>query len=224
MVTPSNRCAVKSGKASSRSCSETTQRRCPAARLAAHRHDHGCRERRVRSACPAPGGLWSLPASHPFGYTAGRPGASERKQLGTRIARDRGSRGCRPSRARAGAWDGCKHGVGGYLLAKLVSGGVLRAHEPLLEASIEMAGKLAPGRQSCRVNARAGVRYQVARFGGPPPGLRIFGWAAGAQRPCAVLLPPGRAIPAGPASLARRPLSGAAMQKLTRETGWEGPW
>ena len=36
---------------------------------------------------------------------------------------------------------------------------------------MEMARKLAPGRQSCRVNAGAGVRYQAAGFGGPPPGL-----------------------------------------------------
>jgi hypothetical protein len=34
-------------------------------------------------------------------------------------------------------------GVGGCLLAKLVSSGVLRADEPILEASMEMAGKLA---------------------------------------------------------------------------------
>jgi hypothetical protein len=35
-----------------------------------------------------------------------------------------------------------------------------------------MAGKLAPGRRSDHgVNAGAGGRYQVARFGGPPPGL-----------------------------------------------------
>jgi hypothetical protein len=62
-------------------------------------------------------------------------------------------------------------GVDDYLLAKLVSSGVLRADEPILEASMEMAGKLASGRQSCRVNAGAGVRYQVARFGGPSSGL-----------------------------------------------------
>ena len=36
---------------------------------------------------------------------------------------------------------------------------------------MEMAGKLAPGSQSGRAHARACVRYQVARFGGPPPGL-----------------------------------------------------
>jgi hypothetical protein len=35
-------------------------------------------------------------------------------------------------------------GLGGYLLVKLVSSGVLRADEPILEASMEMAGKLAP--------------------------------------------------------------------------------
>jgi hypothetical protein len=35
-----------------------------------------------------------------------------------------------------------------------------------LEAPVEMAGRLAPGRQSYRVDARAGVRYQVAMFGG----------------------------------------------------------
>ena len=62
-------------------------------------------------------------------------------------------------------------GVDDYLLAKLVRQLFLRADERLLEASVEMARKLAPGRQSCRVDARAGVRYQVARFGGPPPGL-----------------------------------------------------
>jgi hypothetical protein len=39
--------------------------------------------------------------------------------------------------------DGCMRGVGGCLLAKLVSSGVLRADEPILEASMEMAGKLA---------------------------------------------------------------------------------
>jgi hypothetical protein len=36
--------------------------------------------------------------------------------------------------------DGCAHGVGGYLLAKLVSSGVLRADQPLMEASVKMAG------------------------------------------------------------------------------------
>jgi hypothetical protein len=35
-------------------------------------------------------------------------------------------------------------GVGGCLLVKLGSSGVLRADEPILEASMEMAGKLAP--------------------------------------------------------------------------------
>jgi hypothetical protein len=61
-------------------------------------------------------------------------------------------------------------GVDDYLLAKLV-GSVSCADEPILEASMEMARKLAPGRQSCRVNAGAGARYQVAGFGGPPPSL-----------------------------------------------------
>ena len=42
------------------------------------------------------------------------------------------------------ARDGCLHGIGGCLLAKLVSSGVLRADEPTLEASMETAGKLAP--------------------------------------------------------------------------------
>jgi hypothetical protein len=55
------------------------------------------------------------------------------------------------------------------LLAKVVSS-YSCADERLLEASVEMAGELAPGRESYRVDARAGVRYQVARFGGPPPG------------------------------------------------------
>jgi hypothetical protein len=47
----------------------------------------------------------------------------------------------------------------------------LRADERLLEAPVEMAGNLPPGRQPSRVDARAGERYQVARSGGPPPGL-----------------------------------------------------
>jgi hypothetical protein len=63
-------------------------------------------------------------------------------------------------------------GGSGYLLAKLVGSGVLHAHELLLEAPIEMAGKLAPGRQSGHgVNAGADVRHQVARIGSPPSGL-----------------------------------------------------
>jgi|HubBroStandDraft_3_1064219.scaffolds.fasta_scaffold315559_2 hypothetical protein len=45
-------------------------------------------------------------------------------------------------------------------------------HEPLLEASIEMAGKLAPGRQSCHgVNARADARGCVV----PGPWVEIRG-------------------------------------------------
>jgi hypothetical protein len=52
------------------------------------------------------------------------------------------------------------------------SAAVSCAEEPILEASMEMAGKLAPGRQSGHgVNVGAGVCYQVARFGGLPPGL-----------------------------------------------------
>ena len=39
-------------------------------------------------------------------------------------------------------------GVDDYLLAKLVSSGVLPGDEPILEASMEMAGELAPDRQS----------------------------------------------------------------------------
>lgn len=62
--------------------------------------------------------------------------------------------------------------VGDYLLAKVASSGVLRAGEPILEAWMEMAGKLVPGRRSGHgVNAVAGVRCRVAGFGGPPSGL-----------------------------------------------------
>jgi len=62
--------------------------------------------------------------------------------------------------------------VDDYLLAKLASSGVLRPDEPILEAWMEMAGKLVPGRRSGHgVNAVAGVRCRVARFGGPPSGL-----------------------------------------------------
>ena len=45
--------------------------------------------------------------------------------------------------------DGCLPGFGDYLLVKLVSSGVLRADEPILEASVEIAGNLAPDRESC---------------------------------------------------------------------------
>ena len=63
-------------------------------------------------------------------------------------------------------------GVNDYLLAKLVSSGVLRGAEPILEASMEMAGELAPGRQSGHgINAGAGVRCRAARFGGRPSDL-----------------------------------------------------
>jgi hypothetical protein len=48
-------------------------------------------------------------------------------------------------------------GGGGYLLVKLAGSGVLRADEPLVEASITMAGKLAPGRRSGLSSAGAGV-------------------------------------------------------------------
>jgi hypothetical protein len=64
-------------------------------------------------------------------------------------------------------------GVDDYLLAKLVSSGVLRVDEPILEAPMGMAGELAPDRRSGRgINAGTGVRCQVARFGGRPSDLR----------------------------------------------------
>jgi hypothetical protein len=49
-----------------------------------------------------------------------------------------------------------------------------------------MAEKLAPGRQSGRINAGTAVRYQVATCGGPPPAL-----------PHARLGGQGAALPAG---------------------------
>jgi hypothetical protein len=68
--------------------------------------------------------------------------------------------------------DDCLRGIGGCLLDKLVRSGVLRADEPILEAWMEMAGKLAPGPQSCRGdNAGPGVLYHVARIDGLPSGL-----------------------------------------------------
>jgi hypothetical protein len=52
---------------------------------------------------------------------------------------------------------------------------------------MEMAGKLAPGPQTCRgYNAGFGVLYHVARIDGLPSGLPTPGWAAGALRRCAV--------------------------------------
>ena len=48
-------------------------------------------------------------------------------------------------------------GADGYLLAKLGQQLFLPADKRVLEASVEMAGKLAPGRQSaCGINAGAG--------------------------------------------------------------------
>jgi hypothetical protein len=107
----------------------------------------------------------------------GPPGARGPKQppMGS-PARGSGSpgiaapRGCRSPRARSCAWGGCTRGVDNYLLVKLASNGVLRVNEPLLEATIKMAG-IAPGRQSGQLNAGAAVRYQVARIGGPLSGL-----------------------------------------------------
>jgi hypothetical protein len=49
---------------------------------------------------------------------------------------------------------------------------------------MEMAGKLAPGRQSCQVNARAAVRCQVAGFGGLQPGLAHAGLGSAASLRC----------------------------------------
>ena len=52
---------------------------------------------------------------------------------------------------------GCMCGADGYLLAKLVSKLFLPADKRVLEASVEMAWKLALGRQSaCGINAGAG--------------------------------------------------------------------
>jgi hypothetical protein len=55
---------------------------------------------------------------------------------------------------------------GGYLLARLVGSGVLRAQEPLLEASIKMAGQLAPGRQSGHIKGRPLLGLSHTRLGG----------------------------------------------------------
>jgi hypothetical protein len=77
---------------------------------------------------------------------------------GTRVARDRGApRGRRSPRARSCAWGGCTRGVDNYLLVKLASSGVLRVHEPLLEATIKMAGTRAGSavRSSQRRSRRA---------------------------------------------------------------------
>ena len=83
--------------------------------------------------------------------------------------------------------DGCMPGIGDYLLVKLVSSGVLRADERVLEASIKMSGKLAPNRQSGHgVIAEAGVRCEVTRFGGLLSGRRAGVRAAGRWGLCAV--------------------------------------
>jgi hypothetical protein len=61
-------------------------------------------------------------------------------------------------------WGSCMLGGGGWLLAKLGGSGVLHVHEPLLEASIEVAGKLAPGRQSGHVSGSWPSRLPRARL------------------------------------------------------------
>jgi hypothetical protein len=55
---------------------------------------------------------------------------------------------CQWTGATGQGWDGCTPGFGDYLLVKLVSSGVLRPDQPILEASMEMAAKLVPDRES----------------------------------------------------------------------------
>jgi hypothetical protein len=94
--------------------------------------------------------------------------------------------------------DGGMRGVDDYLLAKLPSSGVLRGDEPILEASTEMAGELAPDRRSGHgINAGTGVRCQVARFGGRPSDLphALLGGRGAASPRC--LASPGAIADAG---------------------------
>jgi hypothetical protein len=91
---------------------------------------------------------------------------------GTRIARERRPELPVTASAYLVLQDGGMRGVDDYLLAKLASSGVLRGDEPILEASTEMAGELAPDRQSGHgINAGTGVRCQIARFRGRPSDL-----------------------------------------------------
>jgi hypothetical protein len=53
--------------------------------------------------------------------------------------------------------DGGMRGVDNSLLAKVISSGVLSGDEPILEASMEMAGELAQDRQSGHGVADAGA-------------------------------------------------------------------
>lgn len=107
------------------------------------------------------------------------------KPTGTRIVLARGA-GLLVSVSSQSCLDGCML-CDEYLLIKLASSGILHTPELLLEASIEMAGKLAPGRRSGHgVNAGASVRHQRARIAPPPPGLfhaRLRGSSA-APPPC----------------------------------------
>jgi len=123
-----------------------------------------------------PGGLAGRPRFWPT--DAGRPAARELTQpllpgpqLGT------GSPGSRRPgdighRERALVHqDGCTRGADDCLLARLISRGVPRADAPTQEASMEMAGKLAPSRQSGHISSGATVGYQMARIGSRPSGL-----------------------------------------------------
>jgi hypothetical protein len=117
-----------------------------------------------------PGGLAGRPRFWPT--DAERPGARELTQPllpapgwgpdrpGSRRPGDIGHR----ERALV-PQDGCTRGADDCLLARLISSGVPRADAPTLEASMEMAGKLAPGRQSGHISSGATVGYQMARIG-----------------------------------------------------------
>jgi hypothetical protein len=101
-----------------------------------------------------------------------------------RIGAGGAGRGCRSPRARSRAWGGCTRGVDNYLLVKLASSGVLRVHEPLLEAPIKMAGTRAGS--AVRPGQRRGRR---ALSGGQDrwPAIRSSAYLAGR---------PGSGIPA----------------------------
>ena len=76
-------------------------------------------------------------------------------------------------------------GVGDHLLAKLASSGDLHAHEPLLEASMEMSGKLAPGWQSDHgVNAGSVCAIRSPGSVARCRVCRTSGWLAGVPSPC----------------------------------------
>ena len=149
-----------------------------------------CQLGRAAAASASAQGNWPGFGPAGAGPDQGGGGTSAARRYPRRLGLLRG--GCRSPRARSCAWGGCTRGVDNYLLVKLASSGVLRVHEPLLEATIKMAGTRAGS--AVRSSQRRGRR---ALSGGQDrwPAIRSSAYLAGR---------PGCSIPAVSLRLGRR--------------------